>query len=611
MRVNTTNPIVTTIPVDVARANPLARGQLLEVLVVQKLGDARFLLQSGTQRWQTESQLTLQPGEKVQARVLQVEPDQSITLLITRSSEQIASALIREQIPRQQSFAMLASVLRQTADFQLPPDLNDAVLKLVAALPDPGRLMQPAMLGQILQNSGLFLESRLHRGQPVAQDDLKACLLQLAALLPPALAREEKMPLPVTQQAVLPAPLYRLLADVKGVVEQQLSLSPTPDNASNVSTDHVSDERTRQQLQRTLDALEQALLKPPSRTLLMLAGQLLQSGQSAVTIAHELMSRSLPASRMEGEAPVTSDDDSLAVELLERTGPSRPLPAVLARTPPQTLKLHEQLANHPLPMDRSAIDATAMSQRMAPETDPVDHLLTLVMTVGGKQDPSSELSWSRQQAFASLSSQAGPLAHQACHEKLQKSLESLTPQRAGSHGMMGCIEPQGRLPGLQQAVDAQDWMQQLSNAVDSSLSRLTGHQLQHVLDREAAVQQWMIELPVRDRDGIDVLQLHVRREHRRRSEHEPSDPWWQLTLSFDFAGTGPVMVKVMQQREMLMIRFHAERESAWRWIDSQLERFSSRLAQRGLQGVQLDLQRGMPHPDTLPKQPTALLRTQA
>jgi len=99
MRVNTTNPIVTTMPVDVARANPLARGQLLEVLVVQKLGDSRFMLQSGTQRWQAESPLNLQPGERIQARVLQVEPDQPVQLAILRSTQQAAAAVDPDRFP--------------------------------------------------------------------------------------------------------------------------------------------------------------------------------------------------------------------------------------------------------------------------------------------------------------------------------------------------------------------------------------------------------------------------------------------------------------------------------------------------------------------------------
>jgi len=190
MRVNHANPIVTTMPAEVARANPLARGQLLEVLVVQRLGDSRFMLQSGTQRWQTESPLNLQPGERLQARVLKAEPGQPVTLDIVRSARQEATAAVREQIPRQQSLANLAQVLRQTADFSLPPRISDAVLNLIAALPDPSRLAQPAVLRQLLQDSGLFMESRLRNGQGLSRDDIKARLLQLAALLPPPRSEE-------------------------------------------------------------------------------------------------------------------------------------------------------------------------------------------------------------------------------------------------------------------------------------------------------------------------------------------------------------------------------------------------------------------------------------
>ena len=844
MRVNTTNPIVTTMPVDVARANPLARGQLLEVLVVQKLGDSRFMLQSGTQRWQTESPLNLQPGERIQARVLQVEPDEPVQLAILRSTQQAAAAVVREQIPRQQSLANLATVLRQTADFSLPPRISDAVLNLIAALPDPSRLAQPAMLSRLLQDSGLFMENRLRNGQGISRDDLKARLLQLAALLPEPQRGDDIGDMPATSPKASPAPYSRqglatqamtagelarqgaqpllsldpaarqLLQEVRQLIGQTLATRPP----AILPGTPVPPEQARLQLQTLLQQLDDMLTQPQPRDMQALASRLVLSGQPAAQLAQELVSRTTRSDDDANTGIAQDEDSGLVKQLLNQLRAPSGQPAVSAPSAQQTQRLREQLATQPAATARPAAETSAATVPTAAEADPVERLLAPLLPAGTRQAATPEAQWlrqlqqlvvaqearlsasplapastihqlrqldqalqilqdkplppalqplmtalvrsvpepvalMRQPAWSSLlglpepaggpsvdrgqqalsdtllarltqlaGSRMPPEAHAtpaewlkglqqhlqpeaglprdelARRELLQKPLEqalgqilakplppdirqlvtqlmialpdpaqlrqaagwrpllqvSDTPvttlsaetleqadsllgklqqlqekpatpanhatysrtaeamaQRAGSHGMLGSIEPQSRLFSHTLAQDAQDWMQQLSNAVDSSLSRLTGHQVQHVQDREAGIQQWMIELPVRDRDGVDVLQLHIRREQRRQQGSDRADPLWQLTLSFDFAATGPMVVRLIQQGEALTIRFHAEQQHAWQWIDTRLKAFGNTLTSRGLPGVQLDLQRGLPHPDTLPMKASPLMRTQA
>lgn len=378
MRITPTAPTLTIPAIDLARMDTLRAGQLLEVQVVQRLDDSRFLLQSGTHRWQAESRQTLTPGEQVLAQVLAKEPGQPAQLAILASRQQSLAAAIREQLPRQQALTGLARLLSHLPALTLPAETRQRLTALLAALPDAASLQQPEGLRQQLARSGLFLESGLLGGHPPAPDDLKARLLQLAATLPQPRHEQEGR-----RQQPAPLPLGGLQAQAR------------------------------------------------------------------------------------------LDDDSMP------------------------------------------------------------------------DDPAS-------------------------------------------------------------------WLQGLADSVDGALSRLTGHQLQHAQDQHAGQQQWLLELPVRDRDGIDVLQLHIRRDRPARPRREDHDEsLWQLTLSFDFSTTGPMMVRLTQQAETLNIRIHAESQHAWQWVDEQLPALRATLVERGLAGVQLEVCRGLPHQDTLAVSHAPLLRAQA
>lgn len=386
MRITPTAPVLTIPALESARLNALSTGQLLEVLVVQRLDDGRFLLQSGPQRWQAVSQQALTPGEQVLAQVVQNEPGQPAQLAILASRQQTLAAGIREQLPRQQTLTGLTRLLaHMPADLgaALTPLLRQRLGALLDALPTAESLQTPDGLRRQLARSGLFLESGLLAGQPPAEDDLKARLLQLAAALP-----------------------------------------------------------------------------APQR-----------------------------------------DGDGHPGRQREQHPPPTPLGSLLT----QAREVDDGLAQH-----------------------------------------------------------------------------------------------------------APDWLQSLSDSVDAGLARLTGHQLQHLQDQSGNQQQWLLELPVRDRDGFDVVQLHIRRERRGRGGSDDADSsLWQLTLSFDFDSTGPMMVRLVQQAGALSIRFHADSGHAWQWIDEQLPQFRLVLRGLGLDAVNVDVQRGMPHQDTLPASTAPLLRTQA
>jgi len=108
--------------------------------------------------------------------------------LSNRQDQLAVSQQLNTQQSRQGSLDGLLSALQNLPQSdETSDDLQAAVNKLLASLPDVQQLSTPKGLAQALLSSGLFLETKLLTGQnPTQAPDLKADLLKLIAQLTPA-----------------------------------------------------------------------------------------------------------------------------------------------------------------------------------------------------------------------------------------------------------------------------------------------------------------------------------------------------------------------------------------------------------------------------------------
>jgi len=108
--------------------------------------------------------------------------------LSNRQDQLAVSQQLNTQQSRQGSLDGLLSALQNLPQSdETSDDLQAAVNKLLASLPDVQQLSTPKGLAQALLSSGLFLETKLLTGQNLTQaPDLKADLLKLIAQLTPA-----------------------------------------------------------------------------------------------------------------------------------------------------------------------------------------------------------------------------------------------------------------------------------------------------------------------------------------------------------------------------------------------------------------------------------------
>lgn len=148
---------------------------------------------------------------------------------------------------------------------------------------------------------------------------------------------------------------------------------------------------------------------------------------------------------------------------------------------------------------------------------------------------------------------------------------------------------------------AEELLQQL----DGALSRIQSQQLQSLQSDQQGRHVWLMELPVKHDDGVDLFDLRIHRDgqDQEQAEHEQR---WSMTLAFDLEGLGAIRVKVSLHGEAITANFWAELPETRRLFHEHIEHLRSRLSQSGLEVEELSCQCGLPPEPTVYLEPHLL-----
>ncbi|CAA0087025.1 Uncharacterised protein [Zhongshania aliphaticivorans] len=166
-----------------------------------------------------------------------------------------------------------------------------------------------------------------------------------------------------------------------------------------------------------------------------------------------------------------------------------------------------------------------------------------------------------------------------------------TTTKPSSTSLPGELIPQSRQAATLTPSDTElEVLQQLLRDVRGSIARQESHQLLHLQQSDKSQSQYMVEIPVRDNDDIDVWQLHLQKFNREdANEQSPqTSPTadsqqhkWTITLSFDLPGLGPIRAKVSQNPD-INIQFSAEKKATSSLIESQCHQLIQSLSDQGI-----------------------------
>ena len=150
-------------------------------------------------------------------------------------------------------------------------------------------------------------------------------------------------------------------------------------------------------------------------------------------------------------------------------------------------------------------------------------------------------------------------------------------------------QPQPRLP-MSLASDVPTLAAGMLKHAEAALSRIEIMQLE--AHPSASPQACMLEVPVRDGDGFDVLQVRI--EQDAEAAQAMAEPNWTLGFTLDPPGLGPVHGQIRLRGAQVNVDLWAQQDAGVDALEQQTSVLSRLLEGSGLQLGQLRVRQGTP-----------------
>jgi hypothetical protein len=144
-------------------------------------------------------------------------------------------------------------------------------------------------------------------------------------------------------------------------------------------------------------------------------------------------------------------------------------------------------------------------------------------------------------------------------------------------------------------------LEQLLQQTEGGLARILTQQL-HAAGHDPQRPLWLLELPVRHEDGVDMFDLRIQRdaeEHHRAAER--AHHTWTVMLAFDLQGLGPVRAQVSLVQDQISTFWWADQASTVDLFHQHLELLQHRITAVGLKVNKLHCQQGIPDTTQTPR----------
>jgi len=140
---------------------------------------------------------------------------------------------------------------------------------------------------------------------------------------------------------------------------------------------------------------------------------------------------------------------------------------------------------------------------------------------------------------------------------------------------------------LQNISQREEAMQTFLRQVESSLSHIQQTQLQSLNESQPGRPMWLMELPIKDGQDIDLFELKINEEDSSQTEGEAKKTW-NVTLQFNLSGLGKVKAHIKMQNEYISTQFISENPETLSLFKDNLDFLKNRLSYNGLNVGNLD-----------------------
>lgn len=134
---------------------------------------------------------------------------------------------------------------------------------------------------------------------------------------------------------------------------------------------------------------------------------------------------------------------------------------------------------------------------------------------------------------------------------------------------------------LQNITVREEAMQSFLRQIESSLTHMQQTQLQNLNESQPGRPLWLMELPIKDGQDIDLFELRISEEETSQADNEVKKSW-NVTLKFDLEGLGKVKAHIKMQNDFVSAQFFSEQKETLSLFQENFDFLRGRLNYNGL-----------------------------
>lgn len=134
---------------------------------------------------------------------------------------------------------------------------------------------------------------------------------------------------------------------------------------------------------------------------------------------------------------------------------------------------------------------------------------------------------------------------------------------------------------LQNISQRDEAMHSFLRQIESSLTHIQQTQLQNLSESQPGRPLWLMELPIKNGQDIDLFELRINEEENDQEEGE-AKKIWNITLKFDLAGIGKIKAHIKMKNDFISAQFFSERAEVLSLFQENFDFLRNRLNYNGL-----------------------------
>jgi hypothetical protein len=209
-----------------------------------------------------------------------------------------------------------------------------------------------------------------------------------------------------------------------------------------------------------------------------------------------------------------------------------------------------------------------------------------------------------QPALASQGQTPGQLLLSLLSALSTHTAPAATPQTVPASVMSGvqafiqARETMANTAASQTALRTLEWqvLRELLREVESVSARIQLNQLSMLRDPDnpSNVNIWLFDLPVKDKQQLECLQLRL--EQHSPSLTEDDDTIWQVQLNLETQNLGPMQARISLHKEDVKVVLLAEREESAALLVNHIDALNQRLSKLAVNVSHLSCRQAPVHP---------------